>query len=309
LTGASTGIGFATVKYLINRNIYVFATVRTSQDALKVLSLGEGVCPIELDVCDAERSKEIAHLIGGILSRSGRHQLDALINNAGIALGGPLIELDDETMRRQLEVNLIAPMRLIRFFAEYLGVRRGNTKGGRVIQVSSISGEQAMAFVGPYTASKFALEGLTDSLRFELMPFGIDVISVKPGPINTEIWGKAPTPEESPFDDGLYKDSLRIFYDFVVKGGRKGLPPIEIAKVIHRALTSRQPKTHYTRTPEYFTRLLIPRLLSTKRFNRIIGKLFHLTPELFNHADSHRSGEEFDRISDDISGGDIKDKS
>ena len=283
LTGASTGIGFATTQYLIERDVYVFATVRRPEDAQRLFCLGDGVCPVELDVCDATRSQELVDQIGIALNRNDRSKLDALINNAGIALGGPLIELDDETMRRQLEVNLIAPMRLIRLFAEHLGARRGSTRGGRVIQVSSISGQQAMAFVGPYTASKFALEGLTDTLRVELMPFGIDVISVRPGPINTEIWNKAPTPEESPFDGGLYRDSLRRFYDFIVRGGRKGLPPVEIAKVIYRALMARRPKAHYTKTSEYFTRLLISRLLSTRQFNKVIGKLFNLTPELFDH--------------------------
>ena len=286
LTGASTGIGFATVKLLISHQVFVFATVRRAEDARRVASLGAGACPVALDVCDADRSRVVSEQISAVLARSGRPILNALINNAGIALGGPLIELDDETLRRQMEVNLVAPMRLTRLFSSALGVKPGQRRGGRVIQVSSISGEQSMAFVGPYSASKFALEGLTDALRLELMPFGVEVISVRPGPISTEIWDKAPTPEENPFSDGLYRDALRRFYDFVIRRGRKGLPPIEIAKVIYTALTARRPRPRYVRTPEYLTRVLIPRLISTRRFNLIIGKLFHLTPELFHRADT-----------------------
>jgi NAD(P)-dependent dehydrogenase (short-subunit alcohol dehydrogenase family) len=284
LTGASTGIGYATARFLAEKDIFVIATVRKSVDIEKLRKLGEGVCPVLLDVCFPEQVTNLAQDVEQLLIRHNRPLLDALINNAGIALGGPLVELDDETLQRQLEVNVVAPMRMVRAFAKLLGVRKDATKGGRIIQVSSISGERAMPFVGPYTASKFALEGLSDSLRMELLPFGVDVIIVQPGPINTEIWDKAPTPEESPFTDGLYDASLTRFYNWIVNGGRKGLPPRSIAEVIYKALSARSPKTRYTKTPGYFTRVLVPKYLPTRTFDRLIGRILHLLPHQFHQS-------------------------
>ena len=288
LTGASTGIGFATAKYLIERSVFVIATVRRREDYEKLAALGDSVCPVILDVCDLNRAIHLANAVDNLLARHERPYLDALINNAGIALGGPLVELDDETLQRQLEVNVVAPMRMVRVFAKLLGVREGSQKGGRVIQVGSISGQRAMPFVGPYTASKFALEGLSDSLRMELLPFGIDVIMVRPGPINTEIWDKAPRPEENPFADGLYHHSLTLFYNWIVKGGYQGLPPSAIAEVIHKALISARPKPRYTKTPGYFMRVLLPRLLPTRTFDRLMGRILALTPKAFHKAYKER---------------------
>ena len=147
--------------------------------------------------------------------------------------------------------------------------------------MSSISGVRAMPFVGPYTASKFGLEGLCDSLRMELIPLGIDVIIVQPGPINTEIWDKAPTPETSPFKSSPYRDALERFYQLIIEGGRKGLPPNSIAKVIYRAISARRPKTRYVKTPGYFSRYILPRYLPTRSFDRIVARMLHLSQARF----------------------------
>lgn len=281
LTGASTGIGYATAVYLAERDFFTIATVRKQKDADRLAQLGSQVYPVLLDVCFSEQVEALAQAVELFLQFNQRAQLDALVNNAGIALGGPLVELDDHTLQHQLEVNVVAPMRMIRAFAPLLGVKAHGSRGGRIIQVSSISGERAMPFVGPYTASKFALEGLSDSLRMELLPFGVDVIIVQPGPINTEIWDKAPTPDENPFKDGLYGDALTRFYDFVIEGGRKGLPPVAIAQVIHKALVARKPKARYVKTPGYFLRVFMPKTLPTRMFDRLIGRLLHLSPKRF----------------------------
>lgn len=285
LTGASTGIGYASASYLAERKFFVIATVRKTQDAERLTKLHSNIFPILLDVCFPDQVDALAVAIDQFLHLNQRPYLDALINNAGIALGGPLVELDDQVLQQQLEVNVVAPMRMIRALAPALGVKADSKQGGRIIQVSSISGERAMPFVGPYTASKFALEGISDSLRMELLPFGVDVIIVQPGPINTEIWDKAPTPEENPFKDGLYAHALKRFYEFIVQGGRKGLAPVEIAKVIHKALIASKPKTRYVKTPGFFIRVFLPKRLPTRVFDRLIGKLLGLLPQSF-HEDS-----------------------
>lgn len=282
LTGASSGIGYATAQFLAENQVFVLATVRTQSDADQLRELKLGICPLIVDVCYPKQVQTLAQEVEQLLARHDRPILDALINNAGIALGGPLIELDDETLQRQLEVNVVAPMRMIRAFASMLGIRPGSVKGGRIIQISSISGERAMPFVGPYTASKFALEGLSDALRMELLPFGVDVIIVQPGPINTEIWDKAPTPDNNPYMQGLYSDALTRFYNWIVEGGRKGLPPQSIAEVIYTALTCHRPKARYVKTPGYFLRVFLPKRLPTRVFDRLIGRILHLLPHLFH---------------------------
>jgi NAD(P)-dependent dehydrogenase (short-subunit alcohol dehydrogenase family) len=290
LTGASTGIGFATAKRLALRGDYVFAGVRRPEHAARLLEATRGAQghaqPIRLDICDPAQITTAADLVRQALTEAQRPTLCALMNNAGVALGGPLLELPLSTLREQLEVNVTAQLAVIQAFAPLLGARAGAPVGprgpGRIIQVSSLSGVRAMPFVGPYTASKFALEGLCDSLRMELLPYGVDVIVVQPGPISTEIWDKAPTPEESPFTGSPYESALRRFHKVFVEGGKRGLPPDSIAEVMEEALDARRPKTRYVRTPSPLTRYWLPRLLPARRFDRLIGKLLGLQPMRFH---------------------------
>lgn len=287
LTGASTGIGFASARDLVSKGVYVFAGVRRPEDAEKVQALSDTLIePLMLDICSDEQVSEASKRVAEALKEAGRPVLNALINNAGVALGGPLLEVPMSLMQTQLEVNITAQLRVVQAFASLLGAQPnadcGPSGPGRVIQVSSISGTRAMPFVGPYTASKFGVEGLCDSLRMELLPFGVDVIVVQPGPINTEIWDKAPTPETSPYQGSPYEPALRRFYKLFVEGGRKGLPPQAIADVIYTALTHPRPKTRYVKTPGYMTRYLLPRWMPARRFDRLIGKLLGLTRGAFD---------------------------
>ena len=282
LTGASTGIGYASARDLVSRGVFVFAGVRRQEDAARVRALSEDLVePLMLDICDDEQVTAAAERVRAALSAAGRPVLSALINNAGVALGGPLLEVPMSLMQTQLEVNVTAQLRVVQAFAALLGARPDagcEAEGpGRVIQVSSISGVRAMPFVGPYSASKFGVEGLCDSLRMELLPFGVDVIIVQPGPINTEIWDKAPTPETSPYQGSPYEPALRRFYKLFVEGGRKGLPPQAIADVIYTALTHPRPKTRYVKTPGYVTRYLLPKWMPVRRFDRLIAKLLGLS--------------------------------
>lgn len=280
LTGASTGIGYASARDLVKRGIFVFAGVRRLEDAQKVQALSEKLIePLLLDICDDVQVKDSADKVRQALTDANRPVLNALINNAGVALGGPLLEVPMSLLQTQLEVNITAQLRVIQAFADLLGAypnAKCEGQPGRIIQVSSISGTRAMPFVGPYTASKFGIEGLCDSLRMELLPYGVDVIVVQPGPINTEIWDKAPTPETSPYQGSPYESALRRFYKIFVEGGRKGLPPQAIADVIYKALTHPRPKPRYVKTPGYITRYLLPRWMPTRRFDRLIGKLLGL---------------------------------
>ena len=284
ITGASTGIGYACAARMLEAGWWVFATVRSEADEERLarsLEVGRGRLSIlRLDVTSAESVAALAAALQEALGAGGR--LDGLVNNAGVALGGPLLHIEDELISRQFDVNLVGPFRVIKALAPLLGATVGDPHRGRIVQISSVSALRPMPFVGPYGASKAALESMSSSLRMELMPYGISVSSVQPGPIRTAIWGKAPRPEESPLRHTPYARALRRFYkSFVLAGDRDGLPPESISALVHHALTARRPRRRYLKTPGYLSRYLIPRLLPGARFDRLVAGLLRLNADRF----------------------------
>ncbi len=177
VTGASTGIGRAAVAKAVREGAHVFASVRKQEDADSLKSeFGEAVTPLLLDVADEAAVRagaaQVAQALGG-------RRLWGLVNNAGIAVPGPLLHLDTDELRRQFEINLFGVHNVTRAFSDVLGADPDRTgKPGRIVMISSVGGQNGSPFVGPYSASKFALEGYSQSLRRELMLYGIDVIVV-----------------------------------------------------------------------------------------------------------------------------------
>ena len=311
ITGSSTGIGKASALHLAQAGYCIFAGVRTAQHAIQLkASAVDAQCeayihPIQLDICDAEHIQQCVQKITETLYENQTKYLTALVNNAGIALGGPLLELPLETLRTQFEVNVVGQLAMIQAFAHLLGPvqpREPSTvpttttesphttdslsttqqKPGKIIQISSISGIRSMPFLGPYSASKFALEGLSDALRMELLPYGIDVIIIQPGPIQTAIWDKAPTPDNSPYQNSPYLKALTKFYTFFVEDGKKGLPAIEIAKIVKKSIENPKASARYVKTPGRLMRYWLPKILPTRTFDRKIGDLLGLSPEKFH---------------------------
>src|ERR1043166_9486463 len=192
VTGASTGIGWGSAKVLIKKGFKVFGSVRKEADGERLKKdFGANFTPLLFDITDAAAVKRGAKQVAAAL---GNETLSGLVNNAGIAVPGPLLFLDIDELLHQLEVNVIGQMIVTQAFAPLLGAgpsRQG--KRGRIVMISSVGGRNASPFVGPYNASKFALEGLSEALRRELMIYGIDVIVVAPGAVATPIWDKADT--------------------------------------------------------------------------------------------------------------------
>jgi NAD(P)-dependent dehydrogenase (short-subunit alcohol dehydrogenase family) len=190
VTGASTGIGWGCVKILIGAGYRVFGSVRKQADADRLQAeFGPNFTPLIFDVTDQAAVQRGAAVVEKAL---GGETLLGLVNNAGIAVAGPLLYIGIDELRQQLEVNLIAQLTVTQAFAPLLGAdtsRKGEP--GRIVMMSSIGGKNAFPFMGPYSASKFGLEGLSESLRRELMVFGIDVIMIRPGAVRTPIWDKA----------------------------------------------------------------------------------------------------------------------
>jgi NAD(P)-dependent dehydrogenase (short-subunit alcohol dehydrogenase family) len=204
--------------------------------------------------------------------------LAGLVNNAGVAVAGPLLHLPIEDWRRQLEVNLTGVVITTQAFAPLVGARgTGPGDPGRIVNIGSVGGRNANPFMAPYCTSKFGLEGLSESLRRELLPFGVDVIVVAPGAVATPIWDKADELDVSAYADTVYAPALERLRAFMLSMGKSGLPAERIGQVVHAALTTPRPKVRYTVTPQPM-QLLIGAALPKRTLDRIIGKRLGLLP-------------------------------
>lgn len=242
ITGASTGIGRATALELDSRGFRVFAGVRRDQDAQDLRAERSSLEPLHLDVTDESLIAAARDTVAAAVGDAG---LAGLVNNAGIAVPGPVEYLPVDELRRQLEVNLIGQVAVTKAFLPLLRKARG-----RIVNIGSIGGRVALPLLGPYAASKHAMEGLTDSLRRELRPFGIEVCIIRPGPIATEIWerGNATADElleRMPQAEQDYGPAIAAARKFAADRTRAAVPPSTVAEVVAHALTARRPKTRY----------------------------------------------------------------
>lgn len=233
VTGASTGIGAAVACRLAEAGYLVFGTVRREEDANGVERHG-GVAVL-LDVTDA---RGIASARQEIERRLGDQPLCALVNNAGVAAGGPLEHLPLDELRRVLEVNVNGLVAVTQAFLPALRRARG-----RVVNISSVSGRMALPFGGAYAASKFAVEAVSDVLRRELLPSGVKVIVIQPGSIATPLWDKAASVDLEPYRDTAYASILPRVLAEVLERGRRGLPADAVASAVLAALSSPRPPT------------------------------------------------------------------
>jgi NAD(P)-dependent dehydrogenase (short-subunit alcohol dehydrogenase family) len=244
ISGASTGIGRTCALYLDQLGFEVFAGVRREEDGQALQAQASArLRPFFLEIT---RPADLARAAEQVTGAVGSQGLAGLVNNAGIALGGPLEFVDLAELRHQFEINVVGQVALTQAFLPLL--RQGR---GRLINMSSISGRVAMPFFGPYSASKFALEALTDALRLELQPWGIAVISIQPGAIVTPIWSKSLAKADqaaaglSPEAHQLYGTRLARLRQAVQQTAQRGLPAEAVARTVATALTAKRPKTRY----------------------------------------------------------------
>ncbi|CAN5394991.1 SDR family NAD(P)-dependent oxidoreductase [soil metagenome] len=270
VTGASTGIGWAVAKVLTQRGFHVFGGVRKTADAERlVAALGEAVTPLVFDVTDQAAVREAALQVDAVL---GGATLAGLVNNAGIAVAGPLLHLPIDDWRRQLEVNLTGVVIATQAFAPLVGARGTTPEDpGRIVNIGSVGGRNANPFMAPYCTSKFGLEGLSESLRRELLPFGVDVIVVAPGAVATPIWEKADEIDATAYAGTVYAKPMETLRAYMLSLGKAGLPPEAIGEVVHTALTTARPKTRYTVTPQP-GQFLLSQVLPKRVLDRVIGK-------------------------------------
>jgi NAD(P)-dependent dehydrogenase (short-subunit alcohol dehydrogenase family) len=276
ITGASTGIGWATAKLLLDRGFRVFGSVRKPADADRLRSeFGANFTPLLFDVTDEAAVLAAAREVRGAL---GGETLFGLVNNAGIAVTGPLLQLAADEFRRQMDINVIGPIISTQAFGPLLGADSSlKGKPGRIVMISSVAGKNGNPLASAYSASKHAIEGLSESLRREMMLFGIDVIIVAPGAVKTPIWSKAGDVDVSVYKNSPFAPALEKVRQFAKHLGEVGLPPEKIAEVIADALTAASPKVRYQITPDPM-RHLITAVLPKRTVDRIVAKRLGLWP-------------------------------
>ena len=261
VTGASSGIGRATALRLARAGWRVYGGVRTAADADELRE--QGIEPVELDVTDAAQIAAAAAAVGA--------ELHGLVDNAGIAIAAPLELVPLDELRRQLEVNVVGQVAVLQALLPALRRARG-----RVVLMGSIGGRSALPFLGPYAASKHALEALADSLRVELRPFGIAVSIVEPGSIATPIWRKGADRAQElsagfePERAALYAPAVARFREVALSRGR-GVDPDLVAKAVEHALTASRPKARYLVGRDAHLRAWIERL-PTRLRDRVLTR-------------------------------------
>jgi NAD(P)-dependent dehydrogenase (short-subunit alcohol dehydrogenase family) len=276
ITGASTGIGWATAKLLLERGFRVFGSVRKPADADRLRAeFGANFTPLLFDVTDEAAVLAAAREVRAAL---GGETLTGLVNNAGIAVAGPVLELAADEFRRQIDVNVIGPIIATQAFGPLLG-SDPSLKGprGRIVMISSVAGKNGNPLTAAYAASKHAIEGLSESLRREMMLFGIDVIIIAPGPVKTPIWSKAEEVDISAYKNSPFFPAMERMRKFMLHLGEIGLPAEKIAEAIADALTSASPKVRYQLTPDPM-RHLMTSVLPKRMVDKIIAKRLGLMP-------------------------------
>lgn len=275
ITGASTGIGAACALHLDRLGFAVFAGIRKSEDGVALQeAASDRLVPLELDVTDLATIQKSQAVVSEATKERG---LFGLINNAGIAVVGPLEAVPISDLRQQLEVNVIGQVAVTQTFLPLVRQARG-----RIVNMGSIAGLSTMPLMGPYSASKFALEAITDALRLEVQQWGIHVSIIEPGAIATPIWNKSAI--EAAEREAATGTELRTLYQPIVAAVRKvvgeaskrAISPDAVAKVVVDALTVSTPKTRYRVGTDAKFRALMVRLLSDRISDRMLTWILKL---------------------------------
>lgn len=277
ITGASTGIGAAAARHLSAKGWTVFAGIRSEKDAAGLKAAADGdLRPVLLDVTSDE---QVRAAIAEISAALGNRRLSGLVNNAGIAKMGPLALQKLEDFDTHFAVNVLGQLRITQACIPLLGAapaREGPP--GRIVTITSVGGKIAAPFLGAYTATKHANEAMTDTLRRELAIYGIDAVAIGPGSVRTPIWDKAEAQNrDSAYTGSDWAEPLRRFEAAMLSGGRTGLPPDAIAKVIEQALSASRPKARYAPVPGKLVNFTIASRLPKRWLDRIFIKRFRLS--------------------------------
>ena len=275
VTGASTGIGRACAVRMAQKGFDVFAGVRKPADGEAVRAEGgERITPLILDVTDQATIDAAAATVREAVGDRG---LAGLVNNAGVSVAGPVEFVPLDALRWQLEVNVVGQVAVTQAFLPLI-----RTAKGRIVNVTSVGGRVAHAFLSPYSGSKYALEAISDALRRELHEWGIHTAAVEPGSIRTEIWRKGEEGADEtmewlgPEGRRLYGPTMERLREFAARLGERGDPPEAVADVVDHALTARRPKTRYVVGRQAKMEIALKALLPDRGFDAIERRMLKL---------------------------------
>ena len=274
ITGATAGIGRTTALHLAQLGHHVIASGRKPAELDKLAAEAEGL-PGELDVIelDVTRPASIAAAVEAVARLTGERGLDVLINNAGFGVLGPTSEISDAEMRRQYETNVFGLMNVTRAFLPGMRARRA----GRIINVSSLGGRITLPYFGVYNSTKYAVESLSDALRYELRPLGIDVALIEPGVIRTSFETTAASGLGG-FASPPYGRALANYERMSRSADRFAANPIVVARAIARAALARRPAARYVTPRLNSLAVWLSAILPTSVWDWAMRRAGYLTP-------------------------------
>ena len=269
ITGVSSGVGLAAARAFLARGYRVFGSVRHAADAERLSAeFGSQFTPLLFDVTDTAAISEAAARVAHAL---GVEPLTGLLNNAGVAFGGPLQYQPLDVIRQHFEVNVLGLIQVTQAFLPLLGARPGFTgTPGRVLNMGSVSGQVAAPFLGAYVGAKHALEGISTTWRRELRLFGVPVVLIGLGVTQTPIWDKGI--DLTPYEHTPYHGPAQRFLRFVNKTRAQGLTPEYVAERLVHILETRRPKVRYTIAADVFRAYVVPRLLPARALDWLLAR-------------------------------------
>lgn len=268
VTGASTGIGFDTVRALTEAGFLVVGTVRKDEDAENLKkTFQQKVKAIKIDLADLNAIGKLPEVLKNELNI---HELHGLVNNAGVALAAPFLHESFEEVQQMFQVNVLALMKVTQQLIPMM------KKDSRIINISSIAGLSASPFLAVYASTKHAVEGFSEALRKELMLLGIHVIVIGPGSIKTPIWQKGFSTIKDKYANTSYAEAFQKFISIALSQEKKGLEVYEVSNIVLKAMTTKSPCFRYAPVPNKITNWYIPKLLPKKVFNNMTAKVLGL---------------------------------
>lgn len=279
ITGVSSGIGYACVEYFIAQGCHVFGSVRKAEDAARLSEIfGVNYTPLLFDVTDGEAIRLAVETVKSELGEG--ENLFGLVVNAGIQIPGPILYLTREEMRYQFDVNVFGALEVIQNFVPLLRETAQN-KPGRIVHVGSTSAAITLPFTSFYSAAKSAMHSFCDTLRRELMIYGVDVVDIYVGPVNNELIAKV-APYKERYKDTDYYPAITMRLEGALKKNiPKGLPSKAVAAAIYQSLTTANPKHRFALNKDWLNTWFIPTMLPHRLLDWVIAKKWKMRPEDF----------------------------
>ena len=276
VTGSSTGIGFETSLTLARNGFHTYATMRIlegSRGSEQITDIAKREnLPLQVIQLDVDNDKSVSDAFSTIVKDKGR--IDFVINNAGYALAGPFEETSNEEMKAQFETNFFGAVRIMQAAIPIMRKQRS----GKIVNITSMGGRVAVPLDSMYHGTKFALEGVSESLQYELEPFGIKIILIEPGAVGSNFWKnlKMVAKTSGPGNNSPYEHLANNMSEALKQMVKNTIHPSEVAKVILQAVTSTSPDFRYVVGKDAATILEARRNMSNREFQRLLKRQFNL---------------------------------